>query len=119
MPITNYMVDEIAVGVYQGDDNLDGVPSYAAPVVARARIEEKLRTFRKADGTMVSTETDIATVWPVKVRDRVWMAPFVSNSLPRTFPPGFVYRDSDARTPKIMNDARKMSGNDGHTEVSF
>jgi len=113
------MVDEIAVGAFTGDDNTHGLPTYAAPVIVKARIEEKFRMIRGADGQTRKVDTGITTMRPIGYRDRIWVAPFGGNNAARVFPPSPVYIDSDAKSPVVVQNARKMIGNDGHFEVWF
>lgn len=119
MPITRFMCDEIAVSVFLEADNVRRQGSWAAPVIAKARVEEITKTTRSADGTTIPLSTWFATTQPVGALDRVWIAPFIGNNSPRKFPPGFVYVDADARSPVLIENVRKMRGNDGHFEVSF
>ena len=119
MSIANYMVDEIAVGAYAGRD-ANQVPSYSAPVVVRARIEEGDRIVRRSTGELVVVNTTIATLHHVSPQDRVWLAPFAGNDSPRVFAsPLPTLVDSDARTPKTVVNARGMSGTGGHTELTL
>lgn len=116
MPIDNYLVDEIAVTPFLNDDNVDQAPQYGPRVVHKARIEEVMREVRRSTGTVVTLETAVATKAAVTARDRVWIAPFVSNDAPRTFPVGFVFVDADGRSPEGVTNARKVGGLDGHVE---
>jgi hypothetical protein len=118
MTFDDYMIDEIAVASFVDDDNVDQIPTYLAPVVVPARIEERRRELRRADGTTITTETDVATRATVVERDRVWTAPFAGHDTPRTFPPGFVFYDADARSPRRLVNARRMAGSGGHVEFS-
>lgn len=116
MTLADYMVDEIAVTPFTGDDDVDQTPSYGARVVYRARVEEGLVERRTSAGTVVEQVTVVATEASVSDRDRVWVAPFAGNNLPRTFPVGFVFVDADARSPRSVTNARRMAGGGGHVE---
>jgi len=116
VPFSDYMVDEIAVAPFANDDNVNQAPTYGARVVRPARIEEKLRELRKGNGTTVTVDTAVATLGPVTARDKVWIAPFIDNGTPRTFPVGFVFVDADARSPEAVMNARMVGGGGGHVE---
>lgn len=116
MVLRRYLVDEIAVAAFVGDDGLDGLPTYGEPVVHAARIEEKAKRIEKADGTTVDATTWIATEAVIGDRDRVWTAPMNGNDV-RTFPPGFVFVDADARTLSSSTYARRQNGRGGFGEV--
>lgn len=117
MVLANFMVDELAVGAFVDDDNLHGLPTYAAPVVIRARIEERTRTVRQQDGTLLHFSTWIATDnLDIGPRDRVWVPPSAGHNAPRVFPPGFVYVDADARTPQEFQRARRRAGGRGFAQ---
>lgn len=119
MDITRYLHDEIAVATFVSDDNLDGLPTYSAPVVHRARIENGLKTLRNPDGTTVDTTTSVATRATIGPRDRVWFAPDIEPG-PRTFSPGPLnLSDNDARSPLVVNHARDRLGTQGHWELFF
>lgn len=120
MPISTYLVDQIAVGAFVDDSNLHGLPSYAAPVVVAARIEDRARTVRKQDGTTVTVTAWVVTnAMDLGPRDRIWLAPSAGHNAPRTFPPGYVFLDSDARTPVEWKRARRRGGTDGHVDLSL
>lgn len=116
MSLAGYMVDEIAVAPFAGDDDVDQSPTYGAAVVHPARIEEGLIERRSAEGHVVEQVTVVATEAAVTARDRVWLAPSAGNGSPRTFPVGFTFVDADARSPRNVSAARRMSGGAGHVE---
>ena len=119
MVLDSYLVDEIAVAAFTGDDGLDGVASYASRVVHPCRIEERSKTIRDADGTFIETTTVVATRAIIGPRDRVWFAPLTSFNRPRTFTSDHVFLDADARSPKTRQLARRRRGARGHAEVYF
>lgn len=116
MSVAGFLVDEIAVAPFAGDDDVDQTPSYGATVVHPARIEEGLVERRSSAGSTVEQVTVVATLAAVTARDRVWLAPSAGNAAPRTFPVGFVYVDADARSPVSITSAREKSGGGGHVE---
>ncbi len=118
MSIERYMVDEIAIGAFIGDDTADGTPSFAAPLVVKARVEEDAKLIRKADGTSQRVTTWFATMDPIGPRDRVWIAP-VSSVGARIFPDGFVFLDVDSQVPISAWNGGMRDGRDRHAEFYF
>jgi hypothetical protein len=103
------MRDTIAVASFVGDVGVDRVPTWGSRVLVKARVEQRRVTDRGAGGVFVRTATVVACEHLVGPRDRVWVPPETVSSV-LVFPVGHAFSDDDARTPRNIIAARRLSG---------
>lgn len=115
--IRRYMVDQIAVAKYTGQQNLDGTPTYLPVEIIPARIQYMAGIVRhNDDGEYVNANSWIACMdYAVQQLDLVWLAPEALDG-PRVFPAGYDFDFAKARTPFTTNSARRRFGESGHCE---
>lgn len=72
MNLDHLMTETITYAPFTGRDG-DGKPTFSAQVTATARVEERTKRVRDADGKEVITSTQVATTAAIKTQDRVWL----------------------------------------------